>query len=91
MGPAHVAPGIAFGIVLVKKVVLAVEIDQAVGVVRPVLRRGIVVRRAVVAGLDVGDGGFFLLLGGAGGEENGKGEECEQGAHLGKLLIKNKF
>jgi len=36
-----------------------------------------VVGGTVVAGFDVGDGDFFLLLGGAGGEEEAEGKEGE--------------
>jgi len=39
VAPTHVAPGIAEGVVLVEEVVFAVEPDEAVGIVGPVLAR----------------------------------------------------
>ena len=50
--PGHVAPVRAFGVVLVEHVVLAVVVDEPVGVVHPVLLRGVVGLRApLLAGL----------------------------------------
>ena len=40
VAPAHVTPAVAEGIELEKEMILAVEVDQAVGIVGPVASRG---------------------------------------------------
>src|SRR5690348_17001798 len=47
VAPAHVAPLVAKRIVLIKQVIFALEIDQAVWIVRPILARREVVLRPV--------------------------------------------
>ena len=47
MSPGHVAPLVFKGIMLKEEVVFALVIDQAVGVVNPVLSRGKVKLRPV--------------------------------------------
>jgi hypothetical protein len=47
VAPAHVSPLVAEGVVLEEEMVLALEVDEAVGVVGPVLGRGEVDLRAV--------------------------------------------
>ena len=58
------APDIAERVVLVEKVVLAIEVNQPVGVVRPVLTRGKVVLGTV-----------RLVVGGRLAERTGAGEQ----------------
>ena len=69
VAPAHVAPGVALGIVLVKEVVLAVEPDEAVRVIGPVGLRGEVELRAE---------GLVVL---SASEEAGQREERERFQH----------
>ena len=87
VAPGHVAPVRALGVVLVEHVVLAGVVDEPVGVVHPVLLRGVVALRApLLAGLvgvrgrwgGRGDGGQSGLAAGCGcGHGDQRRSGCE--------------
>ena len=55
MAPVHVSPRVTIGIVLVKKLVLTIRIDSAVGDIHPVSGRAKVVSRALRVGRRLGN------------------------------------
>ena len=74
MTPGNVSPDVAGGVVLVEHVVFVIVVDETVGVVDPVLRRGVVELRPVL-----------LLVGlrmGGGCCAQGRGQEGDAFAHL---------